>query len=404
MSKLFYLAIIVLCVSCSQRDNGDLSLYTVKKDNLKINLTEEGELKATNSINISSPNISWRYGDLKIIKIIEDGTEVQKGDTVIVFDPSEVGKVIEQSKNELEIARAELEKQQAQQQSRLEELETSLKVTQINHQISKINFELAEYEAEVTKKEIELKLQKAEISLSKARDEIENTKKIQHEELQQTLLRIDQLKTKLQEGKDALNSLTVISPEPGIAIITRNYRTNNKWQVGDQTWPANPMITLPDMNEIMASVQINEIDISKILPNQAVEVRLDAYTDTIFNAKISKIANLAENKNNNTKIKVFPVEALIDGTSSKLLPGMTVSCKILIDEIQDKIVIPAEALFSEGIKHWVFKKSGGSFDKVEVKIGPSNNDFVIIEEGLEEKDEISMVDPTIAEEQKESES
>jgi len=44
----------------------------------------------TKLINISSPTMSWRFGMLKINKIIDDGAEVSEGDTVTIFDPSEV--------------------------------------------------------------------------------------------------------------------------------------------------------------------------------------------------------------------------------------------------------------------------------------------------------------------------
>jgi len=393
MNKLSTLLLLLFCYACTPNANTDISLYQVKRGDLSINLTEEGELKASNSINISSPAISWRFGNLKIIKIIDDGTEVVKGDTVIVFDPSEVGKAIEQSKNELAIAQAELEKNEAEQASKLEELESNFKITEISHRISEINFELAEYEAQVTKKEIELKLKKAKISLNKAKGEIQNTKKIQHEELQQSLLKIEQLKNKLKEATDALKSLTIISPASGIAILTKNWSTSNKWQVGDQTWSGNPMISLPDLSQIISTVKINEIDISKIQPLQKVEIKLDAYSDTVFKAQVTKIANLAESKNEKDKIKVFPVETLIEGTSPKLLPGMTVSCKIMINEIKNELLIPADALYSEKNQHWVYLKSGSSFEKKIVSIGSSNSDYIIIKEGLKEGDQLALSDP-----------
>lgn len=393
MNKFYKLLLLLFCYACSSGSENELSLYKVERGNLSITLNEEGELKALNSINISSPAISWRFGNLKVIKIIDDGTEVLKGDTVVVFDPSEVGKVIEQSKNELAIALAELEKSKAEQASKIEELESNFKITEISHRISEINFELAEYEAEVTKKEIELMLKKAKISLGKAEGEIQNTKKIQLEDLNQSHLKIKQLENRLKEATDALKSLTVISPAPGIAILTKNWSTGNKWQVGDQTWSGNPMISLPDLSQIISTVKINEIDISKILSSQKVEVKLDAYSDTVFLAKVTSIANLAESKNGKDKIKIFPVEALIDGSSPKLLPGMTVSCKIIINEIKNELFVPVEALYSQRNKHWVYLKDGTSFKKKMVSIGPSNSDYVIISEGLNEGDKLALSDP-----------
>jgi len=393
MNKILVILLCVLCFACSQQGESSISTCKVKRGDLSVGLVEEGELKALNSINISSPSISWRFGNLKIIKLVDDGTEVLKGDTVIIFDPSEVGKVIEQSKNELAIADAQLEKTKAEQESKIEQLEADFKVTEISHRISEINFELAEYEAEVTKKQIELKLRKAKISLSKAKAEIENTKKIQAEEFKQAILKIAQLKNKVVEARDALQSLTVISPEPGIAILAKNWSTGNKWQVGDQTWPGNPMITLPDLSKIISTIKINEIDISKIRSNQSVNIKLDAYSDTIFKAKVTKIANLAESKNGKDKIKVFPVETLINGTSPKLLPGMTVSCNIIIDEVKDELIIPTEALYSKNNIKWVYIKKGSDFEKRIILTGASNSDYVIVKEGVKEGDKLAMTFP-----------
>ena len=403
MNKSLIFILLICCLGCTSKRSPEISLYTVKKGDLSINLTEEGELKASRSMNISSPAISWRFGNLKIVKIVEDGKEVIKGDTVIIFDPSEVGKAIEQSKNELAIAHAQLTKTKAEQASKLEDLESSYKITEISHRISEINFGLAEYEADVTKKEIKLKLKKAKIGLSKAKAEISNTKKIQHEELQQAQLRIKQLEAKLQEGHDALKSLTIISPSSGIAILTKNWSTGNKWQVGDQTWTGNPMITLPDLSQIKAIVKINEVDISKIRSSQEAKVRLDAYSDTVFSAHITSIANLAERKSGKNKIKVFPVEILIHGTSPKLLPGMTVSCNIMIDKIKDGLIIPSMALFSKGNEHWVFLKRGSSFKKQAITIGPSNEDYLIVKKGLEKGDKIALTDPFLKKEESKKE-
>ena len=40
-----------------------------------------------------------------------------------------------------------------------------------------------------------------------------------------------------------------------------------------------------------------------------------------------------QNKDNDTKIKIFPVEIRIEGKPENLMPGLTVSCKIIISEL-----------------------------------------------------------------------
>ena len=43
--------------------------------------------------------------------------------------------------------------------------------------------------------------------------------------------------------------------------------------------------------------------------------------------------------------------------------------------------------------NYVFKKSGGSFSKNEITVGLANNDYIIIEDGLEEGDQIALSNP-----------
>ncbi len=394
MKKLLLICITLL-LCCSPKVKTKVQTASVKRGEFDINVVETGEIQATESLNISSPPMSWRFGRLKITKIIDDGTEVSVGDTVVLFDPSEVQKAIVDANAELEIARAELEKLRAEQGSRIEELEADLKVAEISYQISQIELEQATYESDIKRKEIALNLEKAKISLDKAKEEIENQKNIHVEELHQSELKIKQLENNLEEANKTMRDLTVLSRGSGVAIIRKNWYTRNKWQVGDQPWSGSPLIDLPDLRELKVETEINEVDISKIKLDQEVEIRLDAFSDTVFAGKVISIAALAKFKDREekSKIKVFPVEILIAGTSKKLMPGMTVSSKIIVDKIDDVLFVPLEAIIKKEDGDFAYVKSGNSFKERKVTVGLANNDYIIIEEGLEEGDKVALSDP-----------
>ena len=338
---------------------------------------------------------------MKITYIVKDGTEVNAGDTVLLFDPSEVNKGIVEAQGRMEISIAERERMYAQQESDLEELQADYEVTSISQEISKIRFEQATYESEIAKKEIQLNLEKADISLARAKEQIDNRKKINAEEIKQMNISIDQDDKRLKEAYETLNRLTVITPSPGIAIIARNYSTSNKYQVGDQVWSGQPLISLPDLSQLKATVKINEVDIGKIVSGLKVEIKPDAFSETVFTGSVISVANLAVNKEASSKIKVFPVEILINETHKNLLPGLTVSCRIIIDEIEDVIYVPIEAIFIEGDQKFVYKKTIGGYDKVEVETGVSNSDFTIINKGLDNNDVVALVNPFAEAEKKE---
>ena len=383
----------MLLTMCNKKETQEVPVGTVKRGTLFLDLYEEGEVEAIRSTDITAPRISWRYGNLKITEMIKDGQEVQAGDTLIVFDPSEVLKGITDAESNLEIAEAEYERMIAQQQSDMEDLRAGYEVTRISHEISKIRFESSVYESDIRKKEIQLNLDKAEIALERSREQIENRIKIQNEEVKQKRLSIRRFESNLEEAHETLKQLFVISPSSGIAIIARNRSSNNKFQIGDQTWAGQSIIQLPDLSSLKATVQINEVDIAKISKDLKVEIKPDAFSDSIFTGSVGSIANLAVNKERSSKIKVFPVEVLVNETDKNLLPGLTVSCRIILDEIEDVLYIPLDAMQIEGDKNYVYKKRGNSYDKVEIETGRNNTDYIIITDGMKEGDEIALINP-----------
>lgn len=387
--------------ACDQKVAQQVPEAKVEQGTFYIDIYEEGEIEAINSINISSPSIPWRFGNLKISNIVTDGAEVKKGDTVITFDPSEVRKAILDYEDRLIVSNAELEKMLAQNELTMEELNADYEVTRISHEITRMQLESAAHESEIKRREIQLNLDKAEISLNRAKEQIENRRKIQIEEVKQKRLSIRQDEERLEEAHKTLNKLFVIAPAPGIAIISRNWSTNSKFQLGDQCWSSQQLIQLPDLSTLKAKVNINEVDIAKVTKGLKVQVRPDAFSDSTFTGYVSTVANLAQNKDNRSNIKVFPVEIIINEYNKNLLPGLTVSCRIIVDEILDVMYVPLEALHNEGDKSYVFKKVMSGYDKVEVQTGRTNSDYVIIESGLDKGDKVALIDPTRIEKKEE---
>lgn len=389
---------ILFFTSCKKTETNQTPETKVVKGTFYVDVFEEGEVEAIRSINSTSPNISWRYGNLKITQIVKDGMEVKAGDTLVVFDPSEVRKAVVEAESRLAMNRAELERMTAQHQSDLEELKADLEVAKIAQEISKIRFESAGYEANIKRKEIELNLEKANIALSRAKEQVENRIKIQKEELKQKNLSINQDLARVAEANETLDKLFLTSPAPGIAIVNKNWSTGNKFQVGDQCWSGFPLIQLPDLTALRSTVKINEVDISKISKGLKVTIKPDAFSDSIYKGEVMSVANLAVNKDDKSKIKVFPVEIKILQAGKDLLPGLTVSCRIIIDEIENVLYVPLDAVVSEGIQSFVYLKKGTKFIKTPVETGISNSDYTIITKGLTEGDIISLGDPTLSKE------
>jgi hypothetical protein len=111
------------------------------------------------------------------------------------------------------------------------------------------------------------------------------------------------------------------------------------------------------------------------------------------------IANLAQNKDAKSKIKIFPVKIGISNKSVSLLPGLTVSCKIKIKEMNGVLYIPVEAVFKEGGNDFVYVKTASGFKRKDIKTGAVNTDFVVVSEGLQENEELALTDPYLNKEE-----
>ena len=77
-AKQFKIALF-LCLglaSCHHKENLQIPETKVVEGTFYVDIYEEGEIEAINSINISSPNIPWRFGNLKISAIVDDGKQL----------------------------------------------------------------------------------------------------------------------------------------------------------------------------------------------------------------------------------------------------------------------------------------------------------------------------------------
>ncbi len=392
---LIVFSIVIFLTGCSKKAGITIENHTVKKGEFVVSLTETGELEAINSKMIYSPAVSYYIlSMLKITKIVEDGKQVEEGEILIEFDKSDVNKAIADATGSLEIAKAELRKAMVTHESQLEELESSLETAKLNQQITELNLEMKQHSPEMDRQQMELDLEKSNINLERAKQEIDNKKSIQKEEINTLELKVQQAENKLEESERTLDMLSVKAPSPGIAIISRNWMTRQKWAVNDQSYSGRNLIGLPDLRLMKANVEINEVDISKIEMDQKAIIKLDAFPDKVFPGIINDVATLARLKNRDSKVKVFDVAIRLDENKEKLMPGMTVSCEIIMQKIPDALSIPLEALFMVDGKNIVYLKNGSGYKMTVVTPGVSNDNFVIITDGLSEDDVVALSDPT----------
>src|SRR5690606_19909936 len=151
-------------------------------------------------------------------------------------------------------------------------------------------------------------------------------------------------------------------------------------KAGSQIQMYDPNVaSLPDLTKMMSKTYVNEVDVRKVKNGQNVEIGLDAYPDKKLKGKVTRVANVGEQRPNSDS-KVFEVSIEIEGTDESLRPSMTTSNRIIAKIIEDALFLPLECLHNQADTiTYVFKKDGLNTVKQEVVTGDANaNDVVIL--------------------------
>jgi multidrug efflux pump subunit AcrA (membrane-fusion protein) len=154
----------------------------------------------------------------------------------------------------------------------------------------------------------------------------------------------------------------------------------------------NVVAELPDLREMISKTYVNEIDISKVKVGQPVKIGIDAFPEKKFTGKVIEVANIGEQLQN-SNAKVYEVRIIINEFDSILRPAMTTKNSIETSVIDKVLYTPIESIFNTDSTTFVYKKDGGSILRQQVVVGESNENEIIIREGLKEKDEVLLVPP-----------
>jgi len=366
----------------------------VKKGNFPIEVTTTGELVAKSSEKIYGPAglRQIQIWQVKIQDIIPDGTVVDSGQYVATLDRTEISNKIKDEETNLEKLESQMTKTR---------LDTSLELRSARDELinltyaleeKKITLEQSKYEPPATIRQVEIDLEKSKRTLEQA----EKNYKLRYQKavanMQEVAASYNQAQRKLQQLTDVLKQFTVQAPKAGMVIYKRNW-DGNKMGIGAtmNAWE-NVVAELPDLTEMISKTYINEIDISKVKVGQAVQVGIDAFPEKKFTGKVIEVANIGEQLQS-SNAKVYEVRIVVNEFDSILRPAMTTKNKILTSVVDSVLFIPIEAIFNNDSVTFVYKKDGGSAVRQQVIVGQSNENEIIIKEGLQLQDEVLLVPP-----------
>lgn len=391
------LIVIIWIVTGSGPETEATVEVPVKSGKFDIMVTTTGELEAKSSEKIMGPvNLrDFRIWQVKIEDIIPDGTVVDSGDYVATLDRTEL--VNKMKDQELEIEKLETQYTKTQ-------LDTTLELRSTRDNLVNLKYALEEkqivvdqsiYEPPATQRQAKIELERAQRNYEQAVENYSVKLRKAEADMQEINTSMKKVRSDYSKMVSILNEFTIYAPKSGMVIYRRGW-DGQKQGIGSQISVWEPIVAeLPNLKEMKSKTYINEIDISKIKVNQEVRLGIDAFPDKKFTGKVIEVANIGQQLPN-SNAKVFEVSIEVNEFDSILRPAMTTKNEILTSSLDSVLFIPLDCVQSNDSLSYVY---AGNYRK-QVILGPSNENEVIIKAGLKEGEEVYLVPPADAEENK----
>ena len=133
------------------------------------------------------------------------------------------------------------------------------------------------------------------------------------------------------------------------------------------------------------TISVDELDICSVTLGQEASVTLDAISSEKFTATVTRISGLGSADGS---ITTFPVELTLS-PDARFLSGMSGNATILVDEADDALIIPIEAISEDSDGAFVYV--GNDLVKTYITTGLSDGEYAEVKSGLSEGDVISYV-------------
>jgi RND family efflux transporter MFP subunit len=154
--------------SWTSSQDGDLPLISpARKATLRITVTERGNLESTVTVDgVCELNAT----EIKIIKLVPEGTRVKKGDVVCQFDSSAIDKSIAEQDIKVKQAVAKIETTQQEREIQRNKGESDIIAAKVEMVLAKLDLEKyqkGDYLAETTKQRGEIRLKEKDLKEAK---------------------------------------------------------------------------------------------------------------------------------------------------------------------------------------------------------------------------------------------
>ena len=176
-------------------------------------------------------------------------------------------------------------------------------------------------------------------------------------------------------------------------------------------------MTIADLSRMKVTVQINEVDVSRVAVGQRARVTFSALRQLVCEAQVTHVSTVSSSEAGGSgagsggpgagydgggrAIVTYAVELLIDSPDASIKPGMTANADIMIQQIGNALNVPLSALTEDGAQAYVSvvtardENGDPQTSRVPVTVRARSSTTAAIEgDGIEEGTEVLLAGGT----------
>jgi multidrug efflux pump subunit AcrA (membrane-fusion protein) len=364
-------------------DGGESSSITVSavRSPLTIVVPAEGELEATQASPIAVPRVPT--GALKVKQLVDEGTIVEEGQIVVVFDDTELNIELDNHRASFRSTNRQIDRTQLQSV-----IETgSIGVMKEVAELERDNIEAFEIVDETiySRQEIledEVRLDTAEETILFADASL--LLRGEYYDIEERILGVEkgQVSGKIERVETSLGQLVLKAPIGGLIVYKKNWRGGSVG-VGDSLWPGNVIMSIVDPKSVALKAFVLERDAAGLVEGAEASVSVDARPAHDFRGQVKSVAEISRPIQRGSPVKYCEVSVeILDGDVELLMPGMKGEARIVTGRLEEAVIIPRSALRGEADAPYVFVRTASGAERRAVKLGPGDLVRVSIEDGL----------------------
>ncbi|HKS82105.1 MAG TPA: efflux RND transporter periplasmic adaptor subunit [Candidatus Acidoferrales bacterium] len=378
----------------------DIPSAVVKRGEFVDYLQLRGEVKATKSVTITAP---FEAGELTILKIVQDGQQVKKGDMVVEFDTTTLQQNLKQDQTDVKAAEAAIQQSKAQARMKEEQDKTDLMKAQFDVESAKLDASKQEIVSKIEGEEAQLKLADTQQKLKETETKLKADQASDAADILSKKQVYDKAVYQVQKTERSLGELVLKAPQDGIVTLDMNWQAagpfgnGTPFKTGDRAWPGAAVAELPDISSMLVTARVDETERGRLQAGMPATVRIDAIPDREFNGHISDISSIAsvDFTGGWPFPRNFTMKITLDGSDSRLRPGMSTNVRVATERIEDAITAPTGAIFHKEGMSVAYVLHGSKFEQRNVEEARHSGDEVMIVKGLQAGERVALRDPTL---------